>query len=69
MLVEDCLAIFGDVRMSTIRGCNSLIFDLDEPRGLPHGLGQEMSSVARTLGSWVPVSLKAWASVLCTFIL
>jgi hypothetical protein len=31
----------------------------------PHS-GRE---VARTLGSWIRISLKAWMSVLCSFIL
>jgi hypothetical protein len=35
----------------------------------PRGLRHELSSVARTLGSWVRIQLKAWMSVLCAFIL
>jgi hypothetical protein len=34
-----------------------------------HGLMHELSSLARTLGSWVQIPLKAWVSVLCVFIL
>jgi hypothetical protein len=34
----------------------------------PRGLGHESSSLARTLGSWVRIPLKAWMSV-CGFIL
>jgi hypothetical protein len=34
----------------------------------PRGLRHEPSSPARTLGSWVQISLKAWMSV-CAFIL
>jgi hypothetical protein len=29
----------------------------------PHGLRHELSSLARTLGSWVRISLEAWISV------
>jgi hypothetical protein len=35
----------------------------------PHVLRHELSSLARTLGSWVPIPLEAWMSVLCAFIL
>jgi hypothetical protein len=35
----------------------------------PHGLRHELSSLVRTLGSWVRIPLKAWMSVLCAFIL
>jgi hypothetical protein len=35
----------------------------------PCGLRHELFSLARTLGSWVWISLKAWMSVLCEFIL
>jgi hypothetical protein len=35
----------------------------------PRGLRHELSSLARTLGSWVRFPLKSWMSVLCAFIL
>jgi hypothetical protein len=35
----------------------------------PLGLRHELSSLARTLGSWVRIPLKEWMSVLCAFIL
>jgi hypothetical protein len=34
----------------------------------PRDLRHELSSLARTLGSWVRIPLKSWMSV-CTFIL
>jgi hypothetical protein len=41
------------------------------PRQLqwPRGLRHELSSLARTLGSWVRFPLKAWMSVICACIL
>jgi hypothetical protein len=33
----------------------------------PLGLRHELSSLSRTLGSWVRIPLKAWMSVLCAF--
>jgi hypothetical protein len=35
----------------------------------PRRLRHQVSSLARTLGSWVRIPLKAWVSVLCAFIL
>jgi hypothetical protein len=35
----------------------------------PRGLRQELSSLARTLGSWIRIPLEAWMSVFCVFIL
>jgi hypothetical protein len=35
----------------------------------PRGLRHELSSLARTLRSWVRILLKAWMSTLCAFIL
>jgi hypothetical protein len=35
----------------------------------PRGLGHELSSLGRMLGTWVRIPLKAWMSVLCAFIL
>jgi hypothetical protein len=34
----------------------------------PRGLRHELSSLARTLGSWVQIPLEAWMSI-CAFIL
>jgi hypothetical protein len=34
----------------------------------PRGLRHELSSLARTLGSWARILFKAWMSVLCVFI-
>jgi hypothetical protein len=34
----------------------------------PRGLRHELSSLARTLRSWVRIPLKAWMYVLCAFI-
>jgi ABC-type xylose transport system permease subunit len=35
----------------------------------PCGLRHELSSLARTLRSWVRIPLKAWVSILCAFIM
>jgi hypothetical protein len=35
----------------------------------PRGLRHELSSLSRTLRSWVRILLKVWISVLCAFIL
>jgi hypothetical protein len=36
--------------------------------GRPRSLRHELSSLARTLGSWIRIPLKAWMSIFCAFI-
>jgi hypothetical protein len=45
--------------------CYIVGYRIQFPRGLRH----ELSSLARTLGSWARIPLKAWMSVFCEFIL
>jgi hypothetical protein len=47
------------------QACNNLLGRSQWPRGLRH----ELSSLARTLRSWVRIPFKAWMSVSCEFIL
>jgi hypothetical protein len=39
-------------------------YTVASPSQWPRGLRHELSSLARTLGSWVRIQLKAWMSVL-----
>jgi hypothetical protein len=51
-----------------VRNINLVLKSMADRSQWPRGLRHELSSLARKLGSWVRIPLKAWMSV-CTFIL